>query len=265
MNYKKKRTKSGLSTFTIAKELGIPEEKYKLVEQGKLNLEKDLLDKFLDIVRRSKEINFNKEAKIIEINEWLRNGQAEKDIKKSGYNKSELSEKLGFNFGYVSHLLKNPDKSVSNDFKEKLYDFVQNPLNKKIFDEEIKKKKIAISEVDKWIDSGKAKEDIKNCGVISSEISKMLGHEENYVSNLLRKSIIGKYQEPKKKLYDFVQKLISTSKENVEEEKEKPIKMEKSFEEIEKIKRLEFLEQQLNDLLKENQFLKDSLRRLFKI
>lgn len=294
MNYKKKRLKSGLSIFTIAKELGISEEKYKKVEQGRLNLEKDLLDKFLNITENSKEILFNREAKMYEINEWLKNGQAEQDIKKMGYTKTELSKILGYDGTYIDNIIrsfekdKNFDKKAY-DVKEKIFDYVKDPLNKNIKSTE--NSNIKLSEIDEWVESGQAKIDIKNSGKSQVDLSLEMGYEKSYVGNLLRTGFVGKYIPQKQKLYDLLHnKETNETIENIEittatiempEVDEK--KVCENNEEIEflyrqtvedlrstqeKYRDLEMaykaLAEDNKNLLKETQYLKESLKRLFK-
>ena len=288
MNYKKRRLKSGLSVFTIAKELGISEEIYKKVEQGRLNLEKGMLDKFLKITENSKEILFNRQAKMQEINDWLKNGQAEQDIKKLGYTKTELSKMLGYDGTYIDNVIRNFEKDKNfdkkaYDIKEKIFDYVKNPLNKNIKSTETQK--VKLSKIDEWVESGQAKIDVKNSGKSQLQWSLEMGYEKSYVGNLLRTGFVGKYLPQKQKLYDLLhaeennepttEEIKSIEKINIDtvtrEEPSCDIKpdyetelkiLKEKYENLNKS--CEQLAKDNVELLKDNQYLKESLKRLFK-
>ena len=139
MNFKKKRTDAKLSKYTMAKELGMGKEKYEKVEKGELELPSDLIDKFLNITYNAKEILFNRSNKLAKINEWILSGQIKKDIKEQGYDTlKELAEVSGIHNSDISRIINN--KHVCEDLKESLYDFLQNPLNKKVESQEKNKK-----------------------------------------------------------------------------------------------------------------------------
>lgn len=327
MNYKKKRIKSGLSIYTIAKELGIDENRYKKLEQGKVHLEYEKLEKFLDVIRRSKEILFNRKVRLTEIDEWIRNGNAEKDMKAMGYNQKELSNALGYTDSYVNGVFRN-FKKASDDFKEKMYDFLKDPFNKKIIDKEIKDKEeistvirnknsdIDKKMLDEWIESGQAKRDIIMSGYSQVELSKMMGYEKSYVGALIsRKKFIGTNYIPKQKLYDFLHNNKELEEEEIVEEVsvvsqspvvevielpeeytittatyEIPADENKEVEECPNCDAVNHILESMNsefdrlkeryetldaayklvakenaELLKENQYLKESIRRMFKL
>lgn len=129
MDYKVKRTSAKISVYTMAKELGVDEKTYRKLEKGIINLDGEQLQKFMDVINNAKEINFNRKMKMQEVNEWLTSGKAREDMEKMGYTQPTLAQELGCHNSYVNHTLKD-EKSASDDFKEKMYDFLQNPFNK---------------------------------------------------------------------------------------------------------------------------------------
>ena len=139
MNYRQKRIASGISLYTMAKELGIDKNKYKEVESNNLSLTGDLLDKFMATLDRGKELNFNRLVKMKSVNEWLLSGQARKDMERMGYDQKSLAKALNCHYTYVCHALVRAD--ASDDFKEELYDFLHNSLNKNLIVENKEGKK----------------------------------------------------------------------------------------------------------------------------
>lgn len=71
MNYRGRRNKANIKFYTMAKELGIDEKTYKEIEDGKRNLEGQMLDKFMNILKRNKEINFNDAIKVNKIDKMV--------------------------------------------------------------------------------------------------------------------------------------------------------------------------------------------------
>lgn len=134
MNYKKKRKSVNISQYTMAKHLGIDKKTYADMENNNLELSGEYLDKFMDVINNAREINFNRDVKLVEIRNWVTSGQALKDMENYGYTQTELAKKLGVVHSYVNHLVR--DKSdVSDDFREEVYDFLHNPFNKNVREE----------------------------------------------------------------------------------------------------------------------------------
>ena len=129
MNYKKKRIKSGLSTYTVAKELGVDWKKYQDVENGKVSLEGEYLNKFLKITefKNAKMIKFNRRQKLNDIKEFIRNGELQELVAKRGYNGMSLASTLNIESNIIKRVLDG--KEASDDMNEYVYDFLQNPLN----------------------------------------------------------------------------------------------------------------------------------------
>lgn len=147
MNYRKRRSDAGLSVYTVSKELGISYEKYLEVDRGERDLEGELVDKFLNAIERAKEINFNRMQKMKDVNEWFVSGQARKDIENANYTQKTLADAIGvgINQGSLCLSLKNngDKRSLSDDAKERVYDFLHDPINKNI----VKKPKFKVSNV----------------------------------------------------------------------------------------------------------------------
>ena len=80
MNFKKKRLAAGISKYTMMKELGVDKNKYDKIESGKLQLSGNLLDKFMEVIKNSREINFNRQVKLEKINQWIQSGEIKKSI-----------------------------------------------------------------------------------------------------------------------------------------------------------------------------------------
>lgn len=130
MNYRQRRNHANLSIYTVAKELGISYEKYMEVDRGERNLEGNMVNKFIDIIKRAKEIKFSRAIKMQEVDEYIASEQAKTDLKKMGYSQISLADELGLTQGAVCNAMKN--RKTSDDTKERIYDFLHEPLNKKI-------------------------------------------------------------------------------------------------------------------------------------
>lgn len=143
MDYRQRRHRAKLTAYTVAKKLGISYEKYLEVEKGKRNLEGDLIDNFVEIMKRSKEIAFNRKQTMVDINNWIADGTIEKDMVKQNYNQSSLARKMGVKFPTINLLI---HKSIgSDDLKERVYDLLHDPLEKNIEDN-VKKLKEKVKE-----------------------------------------------------------------------------------------------------------------------
>lgn len=228
MSYKSKRLRTGLSVYTVAKELGISEKTYREIEDKRRNLEGNMLDKFHEIIKQAKEIKFNRKQKMQEIDNWIKDGSMLNDIRKMNYTQKELADVLEMDQATISTVANNKRK-CSDDLKEKIYDFLQNPLNKKL-DEPVKveKKKnvkkseltaTKIEDVKEWIKKGDMKTDIAKMGYNCTTLAKEIG---------VHCSIINRLANNKKdcsdklaiRIYDFLQNPLN-SKFN---KKETPVK-----------------------------------------
>lgn len=157
MNYRGRRNKANIKFYTMAKELGIDEKTYKEIEDGKRNLEGQMLDKFMNILKRNKEVNFNDAIKVNKINKMVEDKTLMKKITDLGYTQREIAKKIGISQGTVSCII-TKTRPVSEEVKIKLYDFITNPLNKKL--ESDKPQKEAVKEI-KGTDNINNKETVK--------------------------------------------------------------------------------------------------------
>ena len=141
MNYRGRRNKANIKFYTMAKELGIDEKTYKEIEEGKRNLEGQMLDKFMNILKRNKEVNFNDAIKVNKINKMVEDKIIMKKITDLGYTQREIAKKIGISQGTVSCII-TKTRPVSEEVKVKLYDFITNPLNKKLESDKLQKEAV---------------------------------------------------------------------------------------------------------------------------
>lgn len=141
MNYRGRRNKANIKFYTMAKELGIDEKTYKEIEEGKRNLEGQMLDKFMNILKRNKEVNFNDAIKVNKINKMVEDKTLMKKITDLGYTQREIAKKIGISQGTVSCII-TKTRPVSEEVKVKLYDFITNPLNKKLESDKLQKEAV---------------------------------------------------------------------------------------------------------------------------
>lgn len=132
MKYKGIRNKNRLGVYQVSKLLGISEETYKNVEKGTLPLSGEQLEKFKEIMSNSKDIRFNNLQLNKDIDDFVKSGQALEKLKDLGYNKKQLEKVLGISTFSINTFFNNPEKNMSFDLKLKIYDFLNNPLNKKV-------------------------------------------------------------------------------------------------------------------------------------
>ena len=128
MNFKKKRLAAGISKYTMMKELGVDKNKYDKIESGKLQLSGNLLDKFMEVIKNSREINFNRQVKLEKINQWIQSGEIKTAIEDYGYNQITLGAELGIGNSLINKIVNG--LAGTDDNKEMIYDFLHNPLNK---------------------------------------------------------------------------------------------------------------------------------------
>ncbi len=185
MNFKKKRVEAKLSKYVMAKELGMDKAKYEKVEKGELELPSELIDRFLNITYNAKEIIFNRHNKLAKINEWILSGQIKKDIKDMGYETSkELAAASGMNTSDISRTINN--KSVCDDVKESIYDYLQNPLNKKTETQKAKKTMVEKKEENEMEKTIVKVDSEKQIDTLKDEI-KRLTEENNFLKNSIKR------------------------------------------------------------------------------
>lgn len=172
MNYRQRRTLAGISLYTMAKQLGIEEEKYKEVEKKKRPLEGKLVDKFQEVIKNAKQIKFDRNIRLMEIDRWYASGEVKEALTEYGYNQVSLAKEMKLSNTTVLDAIKHG--KATNDVKEKIYDFLNNPMNKKIKEEEQKETQIK--------DFG---ERLKALGLSQSEFSKIANCSQAVVSYLV--------------------------------------------------------------------------------
>lgn len=224
MNYKKKRKKAGINFTTMVQYLGIPEEKYREVEESKRGLEGEYLDKFLEIIKNGKEYKFNDMVKEQEVNQWIESKQIIKDMEEYGYNQKELAKANETAQSVISEMI-NGNKGVSMEKKFKIYNFLHDSLNKKLKEERATRKKgrKAGTKLDKedfyinWVVEN-IKEYIEKSEKSQAVMCKDLGVSNGYLCHL-KKGDAKPSKEMAKKLYDY----FSNTEQSEEIINEEPI------------------------------------------
>lgn len=157
MKYKYKRQKAQIKFYTMAKELGIDEKTYKEIEDGKRNLEGNMLDKFMNILKRNKEINFNDAIKANKIDKMVEDKTLMQKITDLGYTQREVAKKIGTSQATISCMI-TKTRPVSDETKIKLYDFITNPLNKKLESDKMQKEAVKEEKPTETINTKKKEE-----------------------------------------------------------------------------------------------------------
>ena len=235
MDYKQKRNRAKLSLYTMAKQLGITEKKYKEVESKKRPLEGNLVDKFQETLNDAKQITLDRNIKMMEINRWFKSEEANETLNKYGYTQKDLATELELSRGTVSEAFKYG--RGTDDVKEKIYDFLTNPINKKIAKEE---KHGKIENLEKRL---------KALKISQKEFAKMIGRSQVITSYLITGSrnvspeTVQKAEEKIKELEKQNSvKNIEESVEVVEEVIEKPVEV------VEEIKEAPMVEETTREL-----------------
>ena len=206
--YSDKRRKAGLSKSEVAEQLGIEYAKYELIDRGILRMPNRFLDKFNQIVNKSKnETVIDKLDKIEVVNQWWDKVSVKKghghyvlnDVMKE-FNIdtiSELDKLLGYkSHGVVSGYLNN-NKSIGFDAKNKMYNFFQDTLNiqpPKNKSTTISKRSTYTTEQQKeytmlleWFDSINFLEWRNKNGIENHKMQKDSGLSEGTIHNILYK------------------------------------------------------------------------------
>ena len=198
MNYRSKRAEKGLSQYTMARELGIDYQTYLEIDRGQRPLEGKYVDKFYDVLERAKEIKLNRLEKMKEVNAWLDSEQGLSACKEYGYSGAEIARILGITQGCMSTVI-NPNNKfhymAGDDTKEMVYDFLHNPMNKKLKRENNKKiikvdleaENIDLEEVEKWYKRNfyDLKKLILEKGYKMFEFANIIGCSEVHLGNVI--------------------------------------------------------------------------------
>jgi transcriptional regulator with XRE-family HTH domain len=237
--YSDKRRKAGLSKSEVAEQLGIEYAKYELIDRGILRMPNRFLDKFNQIVNKSKnETVIDKLDKIEVVNQWWDKVSVKKghghyvlnDVMKE-FNIdtiSELDKLLGYkSHGVVSGYLNN-NKSIGFDAKNKMYNFfqdtlnIQPPKNKK---QVINKRSVYTVDQQKeytmlleWFDSINFLEWRNKNGIENHKMQKDSGLSEGTIHNILYK------KGTMKPVYATIKK-FKTYYDKIENAKQQPVVM----------------------------------------
>lgn len=271
MNYRKRRNQIGLSVYTVARELGVDYDKYLEVEKGKRPLEQEYVDKFQNIIENATQIKLERAMKMARIKPLFTNGEIKQKISDYGYTHSELGKALGLTQGAISNAFSGNSKLTSDDTIERIYDFLNNPFNKKV--EKVIEEKPTVSraktknlseEILNWYNGINLKEFIASVGKTRKEFAEYLGITTEHLYNVINgnRNFSGNIIE--KIYHDFVNKPNKEQnneetivKEDipfvtVEEPKKEPIETVKDNDDM-------FTLEELKNIIKENTMLKEKV------
>ena len=197
LNYRKKRREAGISVYTMSKELGVDYDKYKEVERKKRPLEKEYLDKFLNTIENATEIRIKHIEKMAKVKEEIENGTLRQLVDDMGYSCTEVANALGITPTNISYAFQWGHANASEETRERLYDFLHNPFNKKIIEEkpvEIKRttnsstkhlKSISNRpEVNEWFDTHDLDVELTKKGIRTTQLAEMVGVTPEHISNV---------------------------------------------------------------------------------
>lgn len=198
MNYRQKRNQKGLSLYTVARELGVDYNKYVEVERGQRALEQDYVDKFQKILANATQIKLDRVQKMAMIKEEIANGTLRQRIKDYGYTHRELANELGLVQGAVSNALSGNMKLTSEDTMERIYDFINEPFNKKARPITMKTENIGKNfngrgriyttpEIENWYNNVDLREEMVKHGYNPSSLAEFLGISTNHMYNVLHR------------------------------------------------------------------------------
>lgn len=137
--YCKKRRKAGLSKSEVANALGIDYKKYVLIDKGVVKMPNKLIDKFNELINKTKtENNIDRINRKEIVDKWWKEMSVKKkhgvyvlNDKMKEFNidtLKELSLLIGSGKRYVSDCLNKSDE-VNFETKNRLYSFFENELN----------------------------------------------------------------------------------------------------------------------------------------
>ena len=133
-----KRHKVGMTRSEMANALEVDYDRYELWEKGVLDMPSKYIDKFNEIIHRTKkDHNIDRLKHEREVNEWWEEMRQKDDrgvyklnevAKQYNFKTTrDLSEKLGFHKNSISFFLSSGN--VSYDKKDRMYTFLHNELN----------------------------------------------------------------------------------------------------------------------------------------
>ena len=134
--YYKKRKQSGLERSDVANLLGISYARYESIERGNVKMPKNLIDRFNEIMNRTKGKNkieqLNREQVVEQWWNEIKNDKEKLLAKMAEFNigsYQQLASLLGYKDGSSISNYLNGNYPCSYNFKNKLYSFFENELN----------------------------------------------------------------------------------------------------------------------------------------
>lgn len=229
-----------VDTYSIARDMNIPEEKVKEILKGERELPSDKVDEFINVVNKTKKAkkNFDRNEALIFFNN---NDPKELRTKFNYDTQKEVAELLGISQFTISRLEdpKYGPSSLSTRILCKLYDFYKDELNIKIIKgDNMKKHKHQIEDKDlelykSTITRDNIKDLVKEKYETVQKFSKIVGINPSTIDKFARGQINWSdkmYQKVYNGLFNSTQKFIKVEKseemftsEEKEEVIEKPI------------------------------------------
>lgn len=200
--YEKKRRKTTLTRSDVANYLNIDYDRYELIERGKVKMPKNLINKFNELINKQKgEVRVEQLNREQIVNEWWDKVRVKKGIGKYGLTEymdkfnikslSQLAELMGYkNKIAIQQKLNGYNrKSISYDFKNRLYSFFENELNIQPVEtkQAIRRKKVFISEGLKWLSHFDIKSYLNENGLTQADLYRETDINRSVMSMLLRK------------------------------------------------------------------------------
>lgn len=135
--WKKQRQNAQISVYKVFKELQkyeptLTEQIYRDIENNKRDMPQNLIGPFSKYVNKKRDdYKLEKTFSKIEVEQWYKDTDLKELMKEYGYSQKELADKFGTVQSHMCNIL-NKKGAVSIELKEKLKDFLTNPLNKKL-------------------------------------------------------------------------------------------------------------------------------------
>lgn len=272
MNIRQRRALKGLKAYTVAYELGIDYNKYMEIERGERQLGAEYLDKFMEILENAKEIKLNRMEKIKQMNEEFENGTMINLVKEMGYTHKSLGEELGMSQSSITNNLGNNARYITEETRERIYDFLHNPINKKY---------TKTTKVDKrrgprhtTIPTEKWKylnDTLDKYGITRSEFAKGLPCTAEHISNVIKGA---RNASPmlEEAMNDKLKKMLKDLGEKEEEPKIELKTIEtpntnvfKDFNVVEETHKVDIKENSVDGIDIEKEFYKDIIRTFIKL
>lgn len=130
--WRTKRSRKGISIYTMSKELGITYEQMLEIDRGERDLNGEYIEKFNEVLNNSIIINENRKERLFDIKNYFMSDKPKEDLKVLGYTHKELQKIFNVSVNVTNHIFNKRLQNVSDDMLERFYDFLTNYINKKI-------------------------------------------------------------------------------------------------------------------------------------